>query len=256
MRLGLDIGPRVGLGDASAGLDVVLDETAGIYVPADATEWDTVLAAAGISSGGPSHLWLLQEAASPWSDTIGGVSMAQGGSGVAGNQTATGWTRKGVKASVADSYIIGDVGGNYNTTSGLLLQCFTLADPAANKFIAGLGTTIAEGAGLAPGPLLRAVSNASAANGAVAHSGITAIVTRYNRTAGSLTVMSPLETVAAPVFQAQGVADDLCFMLGDGGAAATLSVMVYAALFEGAAAELSDASVRSLLETLGWEVTW
>jgi hypothetical protein len=84
-----------------------------IGIPQNATEWAAVLSAAAISSGGPSSLYLLQEAAGNLADSIGGLTMTAGGAGVTYRRALADWNVKALEFSE---------GGNavFTTTSASL----------------------------------------------------------------------------------------------------------------------------------------
>src|SRR5262245_47294003 len=83
-------------GPSSKALSAVSrDATSNILVPANAAEWAQVLASAGISSGGPSALWLFQEASGNPADSVGSFTLTA--SGTPTYQAAvSGWTRKAI----------------------------------------------------------------------------------------------------------------------------------------------------------------
>jgi hypothetical protein len=78
-------------------------------------------------------------------------------------------------------------------------------------------------------------------------------VLRHNVTASTQALFTDLEKIS-PTFAASGGTRRTYF----GAAFETCPNIriVYSAMFKGAAAELSDANVRSLLQTLGWTVAW
>lgn len=251
--------PRHGDNGTPIGMaSVTLDAASAKYVPATSSEWTTTFAVAGLPAGGPASLLLLQEAASPPIDTIGARAVTVSGA-IAFNQAAAGWTRKGVKATDASVQFMKLTGADLTASSAMLIQYVTIGTNPASGYRAfnQLGTTNYEQARLVNGSKIQGASGLTpnVATGAAAHSGIEVIVTKYDRASSVLAVYSSKEFVK-PTYVAQGAgASTDIYMLGDSGFA-TDSTLVYEVLFEGAAAEQSDANVRSLLQALGWTVLW
>ncbi len=260
LRVGGRQGPAVGVGADPLGkqglVGVAQDATALKYVPASSAQWATVMTAAGIATG-PSHLWLLQDAAGPLADSIGSATLVAYNT-LALQQAAAGWTRLGIKPIAGIDCAYGDVGGNFSTASGLLLQYITVGNNAADaKILSVIGATERESAALYLGPKLLAFSGADSQLGAVDYSGIAPIVTKYDVTADAVTVYSHMEKISPATFTVQNPTnEDLVLIGGDSAGNASNSVTVMAALWKGAPAEMTDANVRSLLQTLGWTVAW
>ncbi len=86
-----------------------VDATSGWAVPANASEWDDFMTAAGVSIGAPTSLYLMQETSLPLVDSISGNNFtAQSGGGTLAtfNNSRTGWSRKSVNfASGSNRYM-------------------------------------------------------------------------------------------------------------------------------------------------------
>lgn len=261
----------VGANDGNAAEDTFLvrpwslDSTSGIGVPADSAEWAKALAAAGISSGGPSHLYTCQgvSAATASRDDIGSVDLSQVGSSMLYDQPVAGWDRN---AMTLPDGTIGNTGwqtaaiANLATTSVLLLLYVDITgSAAAEREIAGLGpgadhrSIALTAAAKIKATGLGGIASATASN--TVPSGTFPVVLRNDRAAGTFRVYTP-EEVLAPVYTNPTAGGSL-FIIGDPNVLGSAPcAYLYAVLFEGAAAEMSDANVRSLLKTLGWTVGW
>lgn len=263
-RVGIKAGIRAGIAagigadplspDGDAPLAVTRDAASGIYVPIDSAEWDIVLAAAAIASGGPASLWLLQEAASHPADSIGARTLTLNGS-FSYEQAVTGMTRKGIKPgenSASDYGVIGSI--NVAAESALLLgyiDCTNATDPAGPRALYSLSDGTQSEGQITTGKVPRGVSGVNTAAGATAM-GLTPFVVKLDRSRSELAVYT-LDNKVKPTYTAP--AASTAAFLG-GFANSSDSVHAYLALFLGAAAELSDAQVKTLLTTLGWSPTW
>jgi hypothetical protein len=254
IRSGIRSGLRSGLNpgtDPMAGVD--FDAAREVYVPASADQWATALAAAGISSGGPMAVWF---PGSSMVDTIGDADLTNDGP-MATGQPVAGWSTTAAEC--------GDLGGFYSVrnntdadlpdvsaTSALLIGYIAITDPGA----ADRGVILVGGArGIVTAANLPKVSNGT--NAATGSGNLTTAVrpwvVRQNVTASTTDLFTDLEKVNATY--AVSAANQRVFYGAALEAAPGMQVL-YGALFKGAAAELSDAQLRTLLETLGWEVAW
>lgn len=229
------------------------DGTSGIYVPADATEWGNLALTA------PNFQWGCQDAASPLAAAIGGVTLAAGGSGQTYQDAITGWSRKAVGTQdnttedwVSSSASLPDV----SATSVLLLLYWKppAANPAASRRVCLMGTTttVSVQVSSAGKPILFAGANNGTATNAVTGSSPIPLVVKYNRT-GSESKLFTLNEKLSVAFS--GTATGKQVLLGGAGVAAQ-NEFLYAALWTGAAAEMSDATIKSMLQTLGWAPSW
>ena len=239
---------------------VTRDAASGKYFPANAAEWTITRAAAGISSGNPANLWLCQEASGNLADSIGGTALA-----VAGTwnyqQAVTGFTRLAV---VNPTDGLGarftSAGDEISTSSEALFAVVQMpaSGPGGTRSVMEVGTNATRDAiELANvGPVLRGRSVANIADGT--HDFTNAVrpcVLVSNRTGTEVIVATDQEkllptfggTMAGTLITFGGVAGgNLCPNMG----------LMYACRFSGAAAELSAAQVKSLLQVLGWSIPW
>lgn len=272
VRAGIKCGVRAGIA-AGASADeltasggggmtgVTQDATSLIYVPATAGEWTTTMAAAGIGSGNPASLWLCQEASGNLADTIDSNVLTVAGANWAYRQAVTGWARLALTVT--------DASANHNaqnnatvpdvqTTSALLYGVVSMpaAAPAANRRMAHLDGTAIAAIGLSTVPRLQCVTGgtggSTVSGTAVPTGAVRPIIIAVNRAANTAKVYSDQEKVTGTQGTYSGVS------IGWGSSSATTPAigLLYSALWTGAAAELSDAQIKTLLQTLGWTIPW
>src|SRR5206468_3997244 len=111
---------------------VTKDATSMWYVPANSTEWTNLLSGTGFAN--PDDSWLMQESSGNLADSIGTRTLTATGT-ISYQVAATGWTRKGIKvADKSTSAYASTTIPNVNTTSGTLLQIFSLNTNPASGF--------------------------------------------------------------------------------------------------------------------------
>ena len=263
IRVGPRTGPRVGLVGDSAGIPgVTRDATNLNYYPASASEWTALLSFASLATGNPNSTWTCQESSGNLLDSINTVHLTPQVAGHLYQQTVTGASRKGVRGVDGTSNQRWDNttnAPNANLTSvGLLMF---IAFPAAPATISGIaqpvGTTADGTLRWATGGQLRLLSGGTAANlsNSVANRQ-TWVYFQHNRTAGTVKVYTDQEKFSGTYSLPASGTNAL--LGGSGGAAGPISAATYAyaAEFTGAAAEHSDAQVKTLLQTLGATIPW
>lgn len=233
------------------------DATSLIYCPATNGEWTQTMAAAGISSGNPSALWLLQEASGNPADSIGSFTLTATGA-PAYQQAQTGWTRKTIVMTDAASQNMANTSASLpdiaTTSAALLIYIAYTGTPAATRNSGTLGTTTSA-IGITTTPNMRVASNANTASGSTVL-GTTTIphVLMVNRTSSTVTGYSATEKVT-PTFSSGMTGKKVTLGPTSAASNAPPAGFGYAALFTGAAAELTDAQWKALLQVLGWTVT-
>lgn len=265
VRAGLRVGVRCGVAcgvseDAIAltpGLaGVTRDATSGIYCPANTTEWATVLSAAGITSGGPSALHLMQDASGNPADAIGAFPLTASGTGITYAQPITGWSRLGITfndggtgAFTSTDAALPDI----STTSLLVLGYLKTSVSAANRSVAGLGTTRVEAILQSTGaPRLLSGANSAVGTGNTVGQ-VRPWAIRHNKTASTDVLFTDQEKVT-PTFSALTTGKQI--QVGQGSTTHGPVQHAYIVWFFGAAAELTDAQLKTLLQTLGWTIAW
>ena len=241
---------------------VAIDATSNIMVPNDITQWYKVTRAAGITNlGPPNSLYLCQEAAGNLTDTlaVGSTATLTAANTPTYNNAVTGWSRLSVNfVDGGLQKFTGTVGQPLLSANSILFIGYVSVGPvmaAGPRSCILLGTATAQGGNFGVGTAnIQAKSGAGAAvNGSVVViNKVFPYVVRYDKTAGTLTVYSDAEKVQVGSFTA-GTTGGL--YLG-GQSSAFGGGFLYAAQFTGKAAEIGDAGVRTLLQTLGWTVAW
>lgn len=263
-RIGLRIGPRVGMLGDSTGIPGVTRDASNLnYYPASASEWTSLLSFASLSTGNPTSAWTMQEASGNLLDSVSTVHLTPQVVGHLYQQAVTGATRKCVKGlagTVNQRWDNTTNAPNANLTSvSILLFCDIPATPPPD--ISGVVRIVmvdADGtvrwntvgqlrllSGGTAGTLVNSVAGRQ-----------TWIYFQHDRTAGTVKVFTDQEKFGGTYsLPASGI--NLCIG-GSGGAAGPISGIGYAygAQFTGTAAELSDAQVKTLLQTLGATIPW
>jgi hypothetical protein len=266
IRTGLRTGLAIGIGaDTLPTSDplatVTRDGTSGIYVPANAAEWSTLIAAKSLSISAPNSLWLSQEASGNLSDSIGSLAMTAG-STPSYQQAVTGWSRKAV--SLADGtgqqFTAGvGVGPNPTTTSQLWLGIIAMpSTPVSTRAFWGINTNSVStlacrvNHNVTTGKLALQVAGVTV-NSATSHSnGVHVIAVKYDRTNAAAVLYTDLNKTVGTYNS--GVIDQI---KGFGSAASGAEGMLYGAMWSGAAAEaLTDANMKALLQAMGYTISW
>lgn len=258
LRSGLRSGLRVGL-DPSDGADpmagVSRDATSGVYCPATAGEWTTTRSAAGLPAGNPIALYLLQEASGNAADSIGAFTLTASGTLLAYQQAIAGWARKAITTTAGGTGKLQSVDvalPDISTTSMLLLGYARTTTIGTTRDVIGAGaaaTRLASQAVATTGQA-RAICNGTLATGAIDSGGVVRPwVSLIDRTGSRSALYTDAEKIV-PAFGATAAGQSIT--LGNFSAGAGTVAYLYLAVFSGAAAELSDAQVKTLLTTLGW----
>lgn len=269
LRLGIREGLKIGLTDgvlvdavATTGINVTwtIDATSGKGVPADSTEWSDMIVEYGLSLDVPEHLYLCQEAAGNLADTIQG--------GLSGNspltkfnsplyeQAVADWSRKAVRIDDTTDAFYSLSYGDIDTTSYAVLAYVALtAEPALNRRAINLGSggTNRMATDVTTAPNYRAtIVGDSGYDGTSANPGTTVhpVVMLVNRASSEFTVFTDQDKVTTTWVAPTGTSAYFSFE-----GCETVQVL-YAAVFEGTSAEISSATVRGMLEALGWSPAW
>jgi hypothetical protein len=249
-------------GTLTLGLNVTQDSTSRIYVPANATEWATVMTAAGMPTKAPFVCFQMQEPSGNCVDSVGNTS-GNVGVGATYNSVVTGWTRTGIEypdgsgSSVTCSTNIPDVG----TTSALQITY------AIVKNVGG-STRDISGFGITNGRIMAQITNAAgglnlrgqmgAVNVGIGTAGnetgvVRPWINKLDQTNDTHTVYTNLDKVTV-AFDA--TISGISWLLGRDLNTSANTCFIYHVGFKGADAEMTDAQIKTLLQTLGWSVAW
>lgn len=233
---------------------VAQDATSGIFCPANSAQWLTTLAAAGLPANGPVNTWLFQEPSGNLADSVGSATLTS--TLTVYGASVVGWSRKAVGpadlSASTEKATNTTTSPNAGTTSTLLLTYVALpAGPAGNRDIFGQSAG-AKMQFLTTGRLRLFTSVSTAFINSSALTVQPAIV-KVDLTGSTIMAYSSQEkvtgTFATPaslplvIFGSLGTINAPCLFL-------------YGAEFSGVGAEINDAQVKSLLQTLGWTIPW
>lgn len=253
--------------DAASVLLVSKDATSGIRVPASATEWTHVMTIAGLATGNPSALWLMQEASGDLADSIGAFTLVSNGhAGGSYQQAVSGWTRTATTTTDNSTldFACSDSGlPDISTTSALFLAYVNLPASfgATERSIVTLGGAYGSQIAGESAPSSNPAKVALAQNGvtsqaaATATTGVHPLVVQVNVTAGVPYVFTDADKITNTLGAHVGKGS----VIGGNNAstwAAPSAGFLYGVEFFGAAAEMSNAQIKTLLTTLGWTVAW
>lgn len=235
------------------------DATSGIRVPASATEWTNLMTAAGLATGNPSLLWLSQEASGNLADTIGAFTGTAAGAAYA--QTVSGWTRKGVLLTGAATVQNAAAGLPAIDSASMLVLSYALfpATVTTTRSVVTLGTTFGAqaAANFNTGPKITAQVDPNASNGAATtFSAVHPLVVQVDRVHTAALVCTEQEKLAPAL---TSTPSGKAIVLGGDNVQTWFSgqeTHMYTAAFFNAAAALTQAQVKTLLQTLGWTVAW
>lgn len=244
-----------------------IDATSGKGVPANEPEWEALIAAAGIvgaTSGVPVSLWLLQEAAGPFADSIGSAPLTQAGTWT-NQDPVTGWSRLGVRPNTgAGNSLISTAVGNMEQSQLLLAYVLLVDGSGSNQSIMGLGSTahpdydtrsVLIDAGGRFGVDDQYDTQYSATNHA--DGVVIPVALHYSVPAQEIYVFADGEIynfggtwhAASGATSPRAFLGDVASSTGWNSAGATV---LYAALFEDAAADKSHSDITAMLAELGW----
>ena len=229
------------------------DATSNIFVPASATEWTNL----GLTA--PDFQWECQDAASPLAAAIGGITLASAGTGHTYQDTVSGWSRKGIGTQdnltqdwASTNAGLPDVASN--SVMYLILHRPPASNPAAARKVATVGTSPATSIQVTATGKYTFIGGANTANSTttVTGGGVVPLVLKYNRTGSETKGYTNADKVTV-TFSGTGTGKQV--LLGGSTASASQEFLaVY--LWKGANAEMTDAQVKSMLQTLGWTIGW
>lgn len=235
---------------------VTQDSTSLIYTPANSFEWLLTMAAAGIALPGPTNLWLCQEASGNLADTIGTAPLTQTGAGHLYQQAVTGWSRLAattVDGTSGQKWINTTTAPNPNTTSTLWFGYFRFpaVAPAANRdVVANAGALDSR---FTSGGKIQIINGATTTGTANPLGGVHPWLVKHDNTNLQFTGYTDQEKIAG-TYAVMG--SNPSYMAGGQTALAGDFGYMYLAEFSGASAEMTDAQIKTLLQTLGWTIAW
>jgi len=269
MPIGLRIGPRIGLapgiriGSGVSGVDpmagVARDTASGKYFPATAAQWNTTFTAAGVPVTFAGNIWLFQDAAGNAVDATGALNLTV--TGVPNYQQAvTGYTRKKI-ANPTDGGTIRftATGTDIATNSNLLFGVYDMntANAGGTRSLLELGTNATRAAlEINNTPVMVGRSVASIATDATDFkNAVRPLMLQVDRTNNLVRGLSDL-AIMRPAFDATMAGTLIDVWSVSGGNTSPIVGALYITRLTGAAAEMTDAQKKSVLQRLGWTIPW
>jgi hypothetical protein len=243
--IGPRIGPRVGpaIGQLSSGY-AFADSGSGILCPTSAADFTAL----GLVP--PTSLWLFQESgAGDRADSIGSRTFAPTGAGFTHAVPVPGWARVATVLGEGLTNRYDAAIANTNVTDFLILLYASVADPASTRNIIETPTIYAE---INTTPRLVAEANSAVVGTVDPGTAVHPLVLKnwIGNSRGLLTDDEALEPVE---FANAGTAITLGATGGNGTAGVSA---LYGAMWEGVTARMSNATIKSMLQALGWTVAW
>lgn len=238
---------------------VTKDATSGKRVPASSAEWTSLISYYSRSYSAPNSLWLCQEASGNLADSIGGNTLTANAS-PGYQQAVSGWDRDAV------TFVVNTAGQRFTaviaafapaTHSMMWLGYIALTDnPSTTRSVldVGAGATTLLVQHTATG-LVRcncaAVTTDS--SGSYTGAGVIPLVMIYDRTNSTVKVYTDAEKITGTYSASvTGTNQGIGAASGNSTGQATL----YLAAWADSAAELSDATLKLMLQDLGWTIAW
>jgi len=251
-------GVRVGvgvdeLGSGSTSRFATNDSTSGKGVPLTTAEY----IARGYAA--PMSIWGLQEASGNPADSVGAVTLTA--TSPAGYQQAVaGWTRKAITFAANSNDLFNNSAPalpDTSTTSQLILAYIAVTSAPAGDAELVLGGGNNTRIVINSSNVMKVSVDTGATITATGATPVGVVVRPYvlkiNVTGSAIVGYNDLDKVV-PAFSASASGTKVFFAAGIENAPA--SALLYAAMWKGAAAEMSDATVKALLTDLGWLPVW
>lgn len=252
----------------SSGAYITPPNTSGAYTdsfsnksrPMTESEWQLVFNQAGFSNTGPTSIWGFQESSGPIidlnTDSSNLVHLTANNSPTGYNTHPPGWEGVGVQLQDGTNQSFSNTTLSLNSalTSTLLLAyiVFPPGFPGGNRQL--MSTAVANTVNFtAAGKISATYTLPVTLNNVVVNQGHV-VITRVNLTASTDTIMTE-EEKANGLYLLPSSGALITFGAGLSGQASG-AIYLYAAEFSGAAAEMTDNQIRSMLQALGWVVLW
>ncbi len=242
-------------GDPMAG--VTKDATSNKFVPANLTEWATTIAAAGISISPPDHLWLLQDAGTPYAAAIGSISLSDAGSRHDNAVTITGWSRKGQR-SRGDEFKTSDSSLPNPLTQSQMLLVYAIPEvPGVSQTLSSnmyFGDAVQDALWQMQTDGTQAVIGLTSTNGlATVTNVVHPMFLQSHRADSKVRLVTDQEKLEGTI----GSPDTTKYIALGGNSINNGAVSyLYCAAWDATNAEISTANMKLLLQTLGWTVAW
>jgi hypothetical protein len=237
-------------------MTVSRDQTSRVALPLTAAEWTECLDGTGLAN--PSSFWLCSQASGSSLADLGTAARAItiNGSPVLG-ATAVGFSATGIRCTDNGAQYLTATIPDVATTSGLLLQILAIeTNPAADRVIGTIGTNDFSAARLANGTnhaKLKGTVVGNSSTGDQQYPNTLVVVTKLNRASSVFGVYTRGERIK-PTYANPATSTTL-EMMGHLGGNAVGGVLIYAAYWSGADAEISDSQVQNLINSMYGDAT-
>ena len=238
---------------------VTRDGSSLIYVPSSLTELNTSFTAAGLPTvtSTDALIWPCQDGSGSLAEAVNGtVTLAPANTPTYSN-AVTGWSRVAVGTV--------DATGNQRfsstnaalpdlsaTAALMIVYGAVLSTPAAVRGLYSLGTTQSE-MRVTTTPALRTVSGANTGNGAA---NIGTVVRPWVHRVDLANTIDRVFSDQEKYDTVIGAVTGKQIQVGSTAAAAGPCRYLWAMLLMGAPSQLSDANIKTWLQTLGWTIAW
>lgn len=239
---------------------VTRDSTSLKYYPATNAEWTIAMAAAGLGTGNPTAIYNCQDVSGSLIDANAALSLTTITGVPTYSQAVAGHTRLGVGfvdgAGTSFRRAIG-AGPNPLTTSSIWMWVADITVAAATRAFASASVAAAADvtAIILSTPKVRVRESNVSVDGA--SNPLTASTQPYvlqHDLAGSRSRLFTRQEKVSGTFSL--VTADGLKGLGAVTTTCPTAKVCYGCMFQGTAAELTDAQVKTLLTTLGWSIPW
>lgn len=229
------------------------DTLAAKPVPANTAQWNAFRAAKTLTASTPNGLWGLQDASGGAAAAIGSIALVEEGARIDYQQTIANWTRKAITSRGDAVYSSSASLADPATTSQMLLCYATIEGAGVTNDRMYIGLSNSAIMQTTAAPAVRVTHGGNIIDGAATiDTAVHPFILKFDRAAGTVVVYSDQEKISIT----QGVTAPNKTIAFAGSPTPGLTKFLYGAYWTGAAAELSDANVKLLLQALGWTVAW
>ena len=245
---------------------ITADGTSGIKIPQNSTEWANLISQASLTGTvqAPDALWLMQEASGNLADSIGAFTLTVSGSNETYANSVSGWSTKSIRwiNAATGSFQSTDVNLPDISATSLTMLCYVkvISAPSATRGIVGAGTSNFLQVQLNTTPRIIAADGANTAtetNNPTSEgvSGVFPLVVTHNKTGTSSRFTTATEKLV-PTFSASATGKKVIIGGSGGVGSAPAMDVLYCAMWKGTNAEITDANLKTILQTLGWTIGW
>ncbi len=234
------------------------DATSGIRCPSSLTQWqDFVLynvtfGSADFPNVTPSLLWLCQDASGNLADAIGSFTGTAGGTAATYHAAVSGWSRFGIAGSDGATTTFNNTSASLPdpASASMLTLCYQVCDsaPAASRNPIFYGTALQTFEVFTATPVLKLQGGGSVIGTSNLAGQVRPFVLQHDVTNNRSLAASDQEKLTSTKRATTGKALNTALSFP--------GKRLYLAGFFSAAAELTDANIKALLQGLGWTIPW